>query len=218
MPMFAASELSHGPIQDPRVKAVIERLHASRRRPEGGGPRRSGQHDPAAFADYGFSILPEQGDLIYLLCRGMGARRVVDFATSIGMSTLYFAAAVRDNGGGLVIGSELVPAKIDVAKRNLDDAGLGSYAEIRPGDARQSLRDLGGDVDFVLVDGWPGAEGPSLAREVIEIVAPQLRVGGYVLNDNAEPDFLDFIRDPNNGFLSLTLPIKGGTELALKVR
>lgn len=216
---FTSSELSPGPLHDPRVRAVIERLHANRRRPDAGGPRRSGgRFDPAAFADYGFSILPEQGDLIYLLCRGLRARRVVDFATSVGMSTLYFAAAMRDNGGGLVIGSELVPAKIEVAKRNLDEAGLGGYADIRPGDARQSLRDLGGDVDFALIDGWPGAEGPSLAREVIEIVAPQLRVGGYVLNDNAEPDFLDFIRDPNNGFLSLTLPIKGGTELSLKVR
>ncbi|MET4624449.1 hypothetical protein ABIB83_001461 [Bradyrhizobium sp. I1.8.5] len=72
--------------------------------------------------------------------------------------------------------------------------------------------------DFVLIDGWPGESGPSLAREVIGIVAPQLRVGGYVMNDNAEPDYLDFIRDPDNGFVSMTLPLKGGTELSLKVR
>jgi len=52
---------------------------------------------------------------------------------------------------------------------------------------------------------------------VIEIVAPQLTVGGFVMNDNAEPDFLDFIRDPTNGFISITLPLKGGTELAVKV-
>jgi hypothetical protein len=59
--------------------------------------------------------------------------------------------------------------------------------------------------------------GPSLARQVIEIVAPQIRLGGYVMNDNAEPDFLDFIRDPSSGFLSVTLPLKGGTELSVKV-
>ena len=53
--------------------------------------------------------------------------------------------------------------------------------------------------------------------QVIEIVAPQLRTGGYVMNDNAEPDFLEFIRDPANGFLSVTLPLKGGTELSVKV-
>lgn len=206
-----------GPLHDPRVTAVIDRLHASRRFPDAGGPRGQARPDPAEFADYGFSIVPQQGELIYLLCRAMGARRVVDFATSVGMSALYFAAAMRHNGGGQVIGSELVPAKIETARRNLDDAGLGSYVDIRAGDARTSLRDLGGPVDFALIDGWPGGDGPSLAREVIEIVAPQLRVGAYVLNDNAEPDFLDFIRDPANGFISLTLPIKRGTELALKV-
>jgi len=75
--------------------------------------------------------VPEQGHLIYLLCRGLRAKRVAEFATSIGMSTLYFAAAVRDNGGGTVIGSELVPAKIEAARRNLAEAGLADYAEIR---------------------------------------------------------------------------------------
>jgi predicted O-methyltransferase YrrM len=133
------------------------------------------------------------------------------------MSTLFFAAAVRDNGSGKVIRAELVPAKVATAKRNLADAGLANYAEIREGDARQTLRDLGGSVDFVLIDGWPLATGPSLARQVIEVVAPQLRIGGYVMNDNAEPDFLEFIRDPANGFLSVTLPLKGGTELSVKV-
>lgn len=206
-----------GPIQDLRVRAVIEQLHASARRPEDGGPRSPRGCDPAAWAEYGFSIAPEQGELIYLLCRAIRARRVVEFATSVGMSTLYFAAAMRDNGGGLVIGSELVPAKVDTARRNLARAGLEDYAEIRPGDARQTLRKLGAPADFALIDGWPVESGPSLARQVIEIIEPQLRVGALVMNDNAEPDFLEFIRDPTNGFLSITLPLKGGTELALKV-
>ena len=194
-------------------------MQAERRRPASGSPKdnRAASHDPYDYADYGFSIHPEQGDLIYLLCRGMRATRVVEFATSIGMSTLYFAAAMRDNGGGTVIGSELVPAKVVTAKRNLAEAGLAEYAEIRQGDARQTLRDLGGPVDFALIDGWPLEEGPSLALQVIKIVAPQIRVGGYVMNDNAEPDFLEFVRDPGNGFLSVTLPIKNGTELSVKV-
>jgi predicted O-methyltransferase YrrM len=206
-------------IRDARVRGVIERLQAERRRPVDGGPKdNQGQSkDPYDYANFGFSIHPEQGDLIYLLCRGIRATRVVEFATSIGMSTLYFAAALHDNGGGTVIGSELVPAKVATAKRNLTDAGLSDYAEIREGDARQTLRDLGGLVDFALIDGWPLDEGPSLALQVIKIVAPQLRVGGYVMNDNAEPDFLDFIRDPANGFISVTLPIKNGTELSVKV-
>jgi predicted O-methyltransferase YrrM len=173
--------------------------------------------DPRDYAEYGFSIVPDQGDLIYLLCRGMGATRVVDFATSIGMSAIYFAAAMRDNRGGTVIGSELVPEKVATARRNLADAGLSDYADIREGDAPKTLRDLGGSVDFALIDGWPNGQSPSLAREVIEILAPKIRTGGYVLNDNAEPDFLEFIRDPANGFISVSLPLKGGTELCVKV-
>ncbi|WP_240782267.1 O-methyltransferase [Escherichia sp. E2586] len=169
------------------------------------------------FSSYGFSIAPEQGELIYLLCRAMKATRVVDFATSVGMSALYFAAAMKDNGGGLVIGSEMVREKAEVASRNLAEAGLTSFVDIRVGDARETLKDLGGPVDFILIDGFPLADGPSLARKVTEIVAPQLRVGGYILNDNAEPDFLSYVRDPQNGFISITLPIKRGTELALKI-
>jgi predicted O-methyltransferase YrrM len=207
-----------GPIFDPQVNAVINRLEKTRRRPENGGPRDlNNENDPHAYAAYGFSIHPAQGDLIYLLCRAQRATRVAEFATSIGMSTLYFAAAVRDNGGGSVIGSELVPAKIATARRNLMAAGLADLVEIRQGDARETMRDLGGPIDFMLIDGWPTGEDPSLARQVMEIVAPQIRIGGMVMNDNAEPDYLTWIRDPANGFRSTTLPIKGGTELSVKV-
>jgi len=129
---------------DERVRAVIERLEAERRGARAGSPNDDGQsQDPYDYADRGFSIRPQQGDLIYLLCRGMRATRVVEFATSVGMSTLYFAASMRDNGGSRVIGPELVPAKVATAKRNLSEAGLADYAEIREGDARQTLRDLG---------------------------------------------------------------------------
>ncbi len=211
--MFS-SNTNPGPLQDQRVQNVLTRMNSERKRPT----RAIFSHDAEAFADVGFSIAPEQGDLIYLMCRALKARRVVDFATSVGMSALYFAAAVRDNGGGQVIGSELVAKKAETARRNLTEAGLETFVDIRVGDARETLKDLGGEVDFVLIDGWPGNSKTSLARDVIGLVAPQLRVGGMVMNDNAEEDFLAFIRDPANGFISISLPIKRGTELALKIR
>ena len=205
------------PLQDAQINAVIDRVWSSQRYPDDGGPRADPDCDPANYADYGFSIFPAQGDLIYLLCRAIRATRVVEFATSIGFSTLYFAAAMRDNGGGMVIGSELVPSKVATARQNIAEAGLTRYVDIREGDGRQTLKDLGGPVDFALIDGWPVRSGPSLARQVIEIVAPQLRVGGFLMNDNGEPDYVNFIRDPSNGFLSVRLPIKGCTELSVKI-
>jgi len=55
--------------------------------------------------------------------------------------------------------------------------------------------DLGGPVDFVLIDGWPG--GKAVARAPgVEIVAPQIRAGGLVMNDNGEQDYLAYVRDP----------------------
>lgn len=208
----------HSAIHDPLVLETIKAMNARRKHPDASAFSGPEAPNPELFADYGFSIHPEQGELIYLLCRAMKATRVVDFATSVGMSAIYFAAAMRDNGGGQVIGAELVAAKAETARSNLTAARLESFVDIRVGDARKTLKDVGGPVDFLLIDGWPQSEGPTLARQIIEIMAPQLRVGGYVLNDNAEPDFLDYIRDPANGFISVTLPIKRGTELAVKIR
>jgi predicted O-methyltransferase YrrM len=204
------------PLNDRRTEQVLERMLDQSRRPANGGPRGSGGNDPHAYAQFGFSIQPDQGELIYLLCRALNARRVVDFATSVGFSALYLAAAVRDNGGGRVIGAEIVPAKIATARDNLAAAGLEELVEIRPGDARQTLRDLGGPVDFALIDGWPGEDEPSLALEVMRVLAPQLRRGALVVYDNAEADYLAFVRDPANGFRSMSLPLKGGTELSVK--
>lgn len=203
-------------LHDARVESVIARMLAAYRRPANGGPNRSNENDPHAYADYGFSIHPDQGELIYLLCRSLRAKRVVEFATSIGLSTLYLAAAMRDNGGGRVIGSEIVPEKIATARRHLAEAGLSDYVEIREGDARETLRELGGDVDFALIDGWPVDAGTSLALQVIQLIAPQMQGGAIALNDNAEPDYLAWVRDPRNGFRSMSLPIKGGTELSVR--
>ena len=209
------------PLTDPQARAVLDRLHGLS---GPGGGLRSGRGqgsgyaaDPFARAGQPLAIQPAQGDLIYLLCRAIRATRVVDFATSFGVSAIYFAAAVRDNGGGIVVGAEIVPEKAATARRNLEEAGLAEFADIRLGDARQTLREVGGPVDFALIDGFPVASGPSLALQVLDVLAPQLRTGALVLNDNGESDYLGVVRDPARGFLTLSLPIKGSTELSIKV-
>lgn len=206
-------------ILDDKVRAVLTRLseEAAHHRPPDGGPRGGGSIDPFHYEEYGFSISSQQGDLIYLLCRAIRAKRVVDFATSLGVSTIYLAAAIRDNGGGRVIASEIVLSKILRALVNLREAGLDQWVEIRDGDARRTLVNLEGSVDFALIDGWPTETGPSLALEVAQLVAPQIRSGGLLMNDNAEPDYLSYVRDPGNGFVSIALPLKGSTELSMKL-
>lgn len=219
VPSQPARLLGDSPIYDRAMHRVLTRLLSARPRPPRGGchSREGTKFDPYEMKNFGFNIRPEQGELIYLLCRSMGATRVAEFASSLGFSTIYLAAAVRDNGGGQVIGSELVPEKVKTARRNLADAGLDTLVEIREGDARETLRDLGGPIDFFLMDGWPVEEGPSLARQIMELIAPQLRVGAIVLNDNCEPDYQEYVRDPANGFRTMTLPFKRTFELSVKV-
>jgi hypothetical protein len=63
---------------------------------------------------------------------------------------------------------------------------------------------------------WPSDRGPTLARSVIELAAPQLRPGAMVVNDNGEEDYIAYVRNPANGFLSMPLPLKGSTELSIR--
>ncbi|MDP2712671.1 MAG: class I SAM-dependent methyltransferase [Solirubrobacteraceae bacterium] len=201
-------------IDDPVVTAALQA--ASEENAE--LARQAWNPDPWAHRDQGYPISPEQGDLLYVLARAIGAKRVVEFATSIGISTICLAAAVRDNGGGIVIGSELIPEKVRRARSNVAAAGLEAFVDVREGDGLQTLRDVGGPIDLVLLDGWPGGERPSLDRRVLEILAPQMRSGALLLDDNGEDDVLELLRDPAGGFVAASLPFaRASTEIAVKV-
>ena len=161
----------------------------------------------------------EKGRLCHLLCRAIGARRLVEVGTSFGVSTIYLAAAVRENAGdppGIVIGTEWEASKAAAARENLRGAGLAGVVDIREGDIRETLRDVGGEIDFVLMDIWA-----PLARPALDLLIPQLRPGALVACDNIVRyrrdyrDYLDRVRDPKGGFLSTTLSIDGGFELSL---
>jgi predicted O-methyltransferase YrrM len=159
-----------------------------------------------------------QGVFCYLLARALGARRIVEFGTSFGVSTIYLALAVRENGGGRVIGTERVPAKAARARDHLREAGLGDLVEIREGDATQTLRDLEGPVDMLLNDGFPPFMLP-----VLKLVAPRMRRGAVVISDNVgafwadHDEYLAWLRDPLHGFQSSLLALNEGTELSVRV-
>lgn len=166
------------------------------------------------YADNFLAVSPDYGRFLYATARACRARRIVEFGTSMGISTLYLAAALRDNGGGHLIGSEMEPAKVARARAHLDAAGLGDLVDIRAGDALETLRDVGGDVDLLLVDG-----AFSLYLPVLKLIEPRLRAGAVILGENAfEPGYRDYVRDPANGYISLALPDEGrGNEFTVKL-
>jgi predicted O-methyltransferase YrrM len=159
-----------------------------------------------------------QGHMLYLLARSIDARRIVEFGTSFGISTLYLAAAVKDNGGGVVVGSELDASKHAKAIEHLREAGLDQLTDVRLGDALKTLADVEAPIDMVLLDGWKDTYLP-----VLKLLQPKLRHRAVVLADNiftfkkALRPYVEYVQSEKNGFVSSTLDISDGFELSVFV-
>ena len=163
--------------------------------------------------DLWLPVSRQTGELLYMLARSTKARIIVEFGTSFGISTLYLAAALRDNGGGRLISSEFEVSKVARARQNLVEAGLADLVEIREGDALQTLStDLPDCIDLLLLDG-----AKSLYPEVLALVEGRLRPGALVIADDADdsPQYLDHVRSPAGGYMST--PFADDIELSMRV-
>lgn len=143
----------------------------------------------------------ETGALLYMLARAGGARAIVEFGTSFGLSTLCLASALRDNGGGLLVTSEFEPSKVARARANLEAGGLIDLVDVREGDALTTLaHGLPDVVDLLLLDG-----AKALYPDILALVEPSLRPGAVIVADNADfcPAYLERVRAPGGGYLSV---------------
>lgn len=217
---------------DPVLRAVLDRLHGQSAEQETAmrtflategigstvGTEQQLQQGRPFWRDKFVALDADKARFCYNLCRALNARRAVEAGTSFGVSTLYLAAAVRDNGGGVVIGTEYESSKVSTARRHFSEAGLSAYIDLREGDLRQTLQDIEGPVDFLLLDIWT-----PLARPALELVAPRMRAGAVVIADNTGKhrheygevfSYLDIVA---NGFTTMTLPFDGGLEMSVKL-
>jgi predicted O-methyltransferase YrrM len=224
-------------IADTRVTELLDRLYAQdagqtgqlaeyfqRRVSEGSLNWNELDEDAHRFlSDKLVALERDKAEFCYRLCRALRARRAVEAGTSHGISTLHLAAALRanaleDGGPAVVIGTECEPSKAAVARMNFTAAGLADVVELRVGDLRETLRNVEGPIDFMLLDIWT-----QLARPALELIAPRLRAGAIVIADNTTQfrssyaDYFAFIEDPANRFSTMTLPFKGGLEFTVRL-
>ncbi len=171
----------------------------------------------AFYDDKYIPIVPAQGTFLYMQARASNAKNILEFGTSYGISTIYLAKAAKDNGGK-VITTEYLPHKAKAAKKNIAEAGLSDYVELLEGDARETLKNLATELDFVLLDGWP-----DLVFPIFKLIEPQLKPGAIIAVDDVEGfkpsmlDYLSYVRDPKNGYISTTIHPKKGMEFTVKV-
>jgi predicted O-methyltransferase YrrM len=211
------------------VACVLARLRSEGEAHDRGAKRRVAEQQASAGARLGVAeravlcrdapIAVSEGvaALLYLLTRARAPCRVVEFGASLGVSTIYLAAALRDGGHGSLVTTEIDPPKATALTANLRDAGLDGLVEVRVGDALETLRTLPESVDLLCLDGWN-----ELYLPVLRLVAPRLSADALIVADLSadDPDlrpYLEHVRDARSGeWSSTTLPLDAGVEISIR--
>jgi predicted O-methyltransferase YrrM len=162
----------------------------------------------------------EFGNLLYSLVRSSRPETIVEFGLSFGISTIFLAAAVKDNGKGKIITTEFDEGKAAKALLNLKEAGLDEFVEIRIGDALETLKNpMPKQIDMLFMDGAKGMYMP-----VLKLIEPSLRAGAIIASDNTDTEslapYLEYLRSHANGYMSTPIMTKMGSkaqEISIKL-
>lgn len=220
-PLIPRTNMSNT-LRTPQVRTVLDRLFAAAAQDdEMPRWRQSGLSWEIATAQERadaseFTYMPisrEGGELLYILVRAKCPKVIVEFGTSYGISTLYLAAAVADNATGHVVTTELNGAKVLAARANLEEARLADRVTILLGDARETLKDIPGPIDFVLLDGWK-----DLCLPLLRSLASRLAIGALIVADDIKlpsmSGYLEYVRAPENNYVSVAFPVEDGMEIS----
>lgn len=212
-------------LHEPRVAEALDRMYAEaryqmealRRADFARLNEATPQERADALSDFYLPVTPEAGRLLYALVRASKPTTVVEFGMSLGISAIHLASAVRDNGRGAVVTTELSAAKVAAATKTFVDIGLDDVITVLAGDALNTLQTLAGTVDFVLLDGWK-----ELYMPMLELLEPRLSPGALVVADNTSMDelapYLEYVRDPANGYVSVAFPARESDSMEISCR
>jgi len=213
-------------LTDTKVAAALDRMYAESQQ-QMAALRNDGRfaelHDATpqeradALSDVYMPVTPQAGRLLYSLVRATRPDTVVEFGMSLGLSGIHLASAVKDNGAGRVVTTELSAAKVQAAKKNFADAGVADVITVLEGDALETLKTLDGRVGFVLLDGWKEFYLP-----VVQILEPLLAPGTLIVADNtsmaAAQPYLDYVRDPANDYVSVNFLARDTDSMEITCR
>jgi len=143
-------------------------------------------------------VSPAHARLLQILASIAGARRILEIGTLGGYSTIHLARALPD--GGRLVTLEALPKHAEVARANLDRAGLADRVEIIVGPALDTLPALDGPFDFVFIDA-DKESNPAYLEQALRLSRP----GTVIVCDNV-------VRDGRVADLSADSPAVAGTR------
>jgi len=118
-----------------------------------------------------------EGRFLATLVRLSGARRILEFGTFTGYSSISMASALPADGR--IITCDVDPEATAIARRYMDESGYGDKIEIRLGPALETIESLEGPFDLVFID----ADKPNY-RAYYEAALPLLAEDGLIIADN----------------------------------
>ncbi len=144
---------------------------------------------PSDFEEVYLSISSEQGKHLKELIVEKDLKKIVEFGTSFGISTLYLAQGVLETGGNIVT-TELIESKAKKAVQNFQKAGVDHLIQVKVGDAMDNLKDHDEEIDLLLLDGWK-----DLYLPLFRLLEHNFHKDTYIYVDNANmPDSKVFLR------------------------
>lgn len=128
-------------------------------------------------------VSPPQGKLLQLLVRLAGAKRILEFGTLGGYSAILMGRALPEEGRLITL--EARPEYAEVARRSIEQAGVGEQVEVRVGPALEALPSLEGEApfDLVFIDA-DKVNTPNYVAWALDHVRP----GGLIIADNVVRD------------------------------
>ena len=167
-------------------------------------------------ADEFWNVGRDNAQFLALLVKSIGARRVLEVGTSNGYSTLWFARALAETGGGEVVAIEYDAGRAAQARENYRRAGLDGTITLLEGDARALIPAQTGPFDFVFLD----ADKPQYA-DYLRTALPLVRPGGLIAGDDTTslraqmPEYVD-LAFSSPELESVEVPIDDGVILSWK--
>jgi predicted O-methyltransferase YrrM len=123
------------------------------------------------------AVSPTQGKLLHLIARMRGARRILEIGTLGGYSTIWLARALPADGRLVTL--EYAAKHADVARANLERAGVGDRVDVLVGPAMDTLPSVEGPFDLVFIDA-DKPNNPGYFAHALRLTRP----GSVIIVDN----------------------------------
>jgi len=179
----------------------------------------SREHDAAQAdrLDRFRNVEPETAELLGVLIRATGARRILELGTSNGYSTIWLADAAQATGGR-VVSVDVDADRTQLARTNLAAAGLGDDVELRTEDAGTILAGSPDSAwEFVFLDAERPAY-PGYLPDLLRTLAPRglLAIDNVLSHADELTEFTALI-DREPGLIQTVVPVGAGLRLAVRV-